>query len=257
MVAIVAIYCLTCQIINFLILLSVAVLDHFHHHVIAMTLDHNSLPAVHGFADQILDLPKGKLATLKTYLAMPVPPQIEDRPLPAGLHLEPLNAKDHARYRSLFAKIGENWLWFSRLLLDEAGLQKELACSGHHAYALVRTNPQNGMKCDVGLFEIHHTTGSHPNARTESELAFLGLAMRERGLGLGPVLIRKALHAACLEGATRLTVNTCQLDDPRALGFYQKMGFRIEKLALEILTDPRHLGLYPKDSAPHIPLAPL
>ena len=35
--------------------------------------------------DQIIDLPKGKLVTLKTYLAMPVLPQSEDPSLPDGL----------------------------------------------------------------------------------------------------------------------------------------------------------------------------
>lgn len=211
----------------------------------------------HDFADQILDLPKGKLATLKIYLGMPVPLQTDDPALPDNFHLEPLEAKDHARYRAVFAKVGENWLWFSRLLLDETRLQHELARKGRNAYALVRRNPQNLMFDDVGLFEIHHGTGVAPNTTDESELAFLGLGMSERGLGLGPVLIQKALHAARMHGAKRLTLNTCQLDDPRALGFYQKMGFTVEKLALEILTDPRHLGLYPHDSAPHIPLAPL
>lgn len=212
--------------------------------------------AFNDFADQIIDLPKGKLVTLKTYLSMPVPHQSDDAALPEGFHLEPLGTKDHVRYRALFAQVGENWLWFSRLLLDDAGLQNELGRKGHHAYALVKTDRQSQKHRDVGLFEIHHATGGQPNPSNESELAFLGLDLDIRGLGLGPLLIRKALHAAHLKGAKRLCLNTCQLDDPRALEFYQKMGFKVEKLALEILTDPRHLGLYRKDTAPHIALAP-
>lgn len=207
--------------------------------------------------DQIVDLPKGKLVTLKTYLAMPVLPQSEDPSLPDGLHLEPLGAENHQRYRALFAHVGENWLWFSRLLLDDEALQRELKQGGRQAFAVVRTDHPRQKSRDIGLFEIHHGTGTHPAPRNESELAFLGLEMNERGMGLGSILIRKALHAARVAGATRLTLNTCQLDDPRALRFYQKMGFTVEKLALEILTDPRHLGLYPVKSAPHIPLAPL
>ena len=207
--------------------------------------------------DQIIDLPKGKLVTLKTYLAMPVLPQSEDPSLPDGLHLELLGAENHHRYRALFAHVGENWLWFSRLLLDDEALQHELTHSGRQAFAVVRTDQREQKRRDVGLFEIHHATGAQPDPHTESELAFLGLDMNERGLGLGPLLIRKALYAAYKTGAERFTLNTCQLDDPRALGFYLKMGFTVEKLALEILTDPRHLGLYPKHSAPHIPLAPL
>lgn len=208
-------------------------------------------------SDQIIDLPKGKLATLKTYLAMPVLPQCEAPPLPDGLHLELLGAENHQRYRALFAHVGENWLWFSRLLLDDEALQHELKQGGRQAFAVVRTDQPRQKSRDIGLFEIHHGTGAHPDPQNESELAFLGLDMNERAMGLGSILIRKALHAAKVAGAKRLTLNTCQLDDPRALGFYQKMGFTVEKLALEILTDPRHLRLSPKKSAPHIPLAPL
>jgi ribosomal protein S18 acetylase RimI-like enzyme len=208
-------------------------------------------------SDQIIDLPKGKLVTLKTYLAMPVLPQSEDPSLPDGLHLELLGAENHQRYRALFAHVGENWLWFSRLLLDDEALQRELNQGDRQAFAVVRTNQPKQKSLDIGLFEIHHGTGTHPDPQNESELAFLGLEMNERGLGLGPILVRKALYAAYKTGAKRLTLNTCQLDDPRALGFYQKIGFKVEKLTLEILTDPRHLGLYPEKSASHIPLVPL
>lgn len=205
----------------------------------------------HSFADQIIDLPKGKLVTLKTYLGMPVSHESMDIPLPDGYALERLDASDYARYRALFAKVGQNWLWFSRLLLKDAQLQQALSHPDCHAHVLTY-----GGK-DVALFELHHNKGPHDHPETETDLAFLGLAMAERGRGLGSCLVRKAHYQARLNGAQKLTINTCQLDDPRALGFYQKMGFSVEKLALEILTDPRHLGLYPKESAPHIPLSPL
>ena len=205
----------------------------------------------HSFADQIIDLPKGKLVTLKTYLSMPVSLESRDAPLPDGYAMERLGASDHARYRALFAKVGENWLWFSRLLLKDAALQKALSDPHCHAHALTYGGE------DIGLFELQHHTGPHDHPETETDLAFLGLDMAARGRGLGSCLVRKAHHHARLKGARRLTINTCQLDDPRALGFYQKMGFSVEKLALEILTDPRHLGLYPKESAPHIALSPL
>ena len=206
---------------------------------------------LHSFADQIIDLPKGKLVTLKTYLSMPVGDDSADIPLPDGYALQRLGASDHARYRALFAKVGENWLLFSRLLLKDAALEKVLSQPHCHAHALTYGGE------DIGLFELQHQTGPQDHPETETDLAFLGLAMAARGRGLGTCLVRKAQHLARLKRAQRLTINTCQLDDPRALGFYQRMGFRVEKLALEILTDPRHLGLYPKESAPHIALCPL
>ena len=203
------------------------------------------------FADQIIDLPKGKLVTLKTYLAIPVSDTVTDSPLPNEISLERLGPADFIRYRALFAKVGENWLWFSRLLLNDSQLAQTLSNPHCHAYVLTQAGE------DRGLFELQHHTGPHETPEQTTDLAFLGLEMAMRGQGLGPILVRKAHSMARLQGAQRLTVNTCQLDDPRALGFYQKMGFTVEKLALEILTDPRHFGLYPKESAPHIALSPL
>ena len=203
------------------------------------------------FADQIIDLPKGKLVTLKTYLAMPLSNESTDSQLPAEVTLERLDQTDFVRYRAIFAKVGENWLWFSRLLLNDSQLMQALSNPHCHAYVLTQAGE------DIGLFELHHQTGPQEHPEKASELAFLGLAMPVRGRGLGPLLVRKAQYWARQHGAQRLTINTCQLDDPRALGFYQKMGFVVEKLALEILTDPRHLGLYPHESAPHIALSPL
>jgi ribosomal protein S18 acetylase RimI-like enzyme len=188
--------------------------------------------------------------TLKTYLSMPVSDECADAALPDGYALKRLYASDYARYRALFAKVGQNWLWFSRLLLKDAQLQQALNHPHCHAHVVTYGGE------DIGLFELQHHTGPLDCPETESDLAFLGLDMAARGRGLGTCLLRMAHHQAKLNGAQKLTINTCQLDDPRALGFYQKMGFSVEKLALEILTDPRHLGLYPKESAPHIALSP-
>jgi hypothetical protein len=52
----------------------------------------------------------------------------------------------------------------------------------------------------------------------------------------------------------RIIVHTCQMDDPRALGFYRASGFVPYQLALEVMDDPRAIGLYPADCAPQIPL---
>ena len=202
------------------------------------------------FDDQIIDLPSGKLATLKTYLKMSLKSGLTDCPLPGGFTFERLNGSDLCRYRTIFTKVGQNWLWFSRLLLDDSQLAQLLNNPLCHAHALVYKGHS------IGLFEIHHQTSETENASKTSDLAFLGLDMPMRGQGLGRILVQKAKYLAQIHGSETLTVNTCQLDDPRALGFYQKMGFKIEKLALEILNDPRHLGLYPPESAPHIALSP-
>ncbi len=46
------------------------------------------------------------------------------------------------------------------------------------------------------------------------------------GGGLGKMLLQTAIAEAWYRGIDRMTVNTCTLDHPRALGLYQAMGFR-------------------------------
>jgi GNAT superfamily N-acetyltransferase len=57
-------------------------------------------------------------------------------------------------------------------------------------------------------------------------LAYFGLVPEAVGQGLGRFLLETAVHLAWdRPGATRLTVNTCSLDHPRALPLYQRAGF--------------------------------
>ena len=52
-----------------------------------------------------------------------------------------------------------------------------------------------------------------------------------------------------------MILNTCTLDHPAALAFYQKRGFAITHSEVDIVDDPRLVGLLPRDAAPHVPLA--
>ena len=59
-----------------------------------------------------------------------------------------------------------------------------------------------------------------------ADLAYFGLAPQVTGSGLGKFLLGTAVHTAWdRPGTGKLTVNTCTLDHPRALGLYQRMGF--------------------------------
>jgi GNAT superfamily N-acetyltransferase len=57
------------------------------------------------------------------------------------------------------------------------------------------------------------------------DIAYFGLAPEMIGRGLGSWLLGTAVHAAWDGSITRMTVNTCTLDHPRALPTYQKWGF--------------------------------
>lgn len=58
------------------------------------------------------------------------------------------------------------------------------------------------------------------------DLAFFGLVPQAMGRGLGAWLLGCAIHMGWdRAGVTRMTVSTNTLDHPRALAFYQRMGF--------------------------------
>lgn len=58
------------------------------------------------------------------------------------------------------------------------------------------------------------------------DLAYFGLTPDFVGGGLGDWLLGTAIHMAWDEAPEKLTVNTCTLDHPRALPFYQRWGFQ-------------------------------
>ncbi len=188
------------------------------------------------------DLPAGKLATLVTHLVMTASPGEAGEP-PAGTALERMTGRDAERYAAIFRAVGEPWLWFSRLLMPRPELVGILDAEETLAFAVTLQGR------DVGLLEL-----SFAEAPASAELAFLGLVPDCTGRGLGAWMVRTGAALVFDAGIQRFTVHTCQLDDPRALGFYRRMGFVPCKLSVEILDDPRLTGLYGADAAPHIPL---
>lgn len=59
------------------------------------------------------------------------------------------------------------------------------------------------------------------------DLAYFGMVPEAVGKGLGGALLQTALAKGwARDGVTRMTVNTCTLDHPRALDLYRRVGFR-------------------------------
>jgi GNAT superfamily N-acetyltransferase len=190
----------------------------------------------------ITPLPAGHVATIKSYLARPVPAAPETPELPAGIALAPLGGREVARYRALFTTLGERWLWWSHLMLAPEELAVLLDHPGLEACAVVRGGR------DIGLLELDF------RELPVADLAFLGLIEGETGQGLGTALIANALAAMARRGARQATVNTCTFDSPHALGFYRRHGFAVTGQAVEIVPDPRLCGLLPMSAAPHVPI---
>ncbi|MFD0464219.1 GNAT family N-acetyltransferase [Microvirga aerilata] len=150
--------------------------------------------------------------------------------------------EDRRRYRALFRQVGEPWLWFSRAVMPDDKLAGILNDPRVEAYAL-----RDGTS-DVGLLELDFRSGD------EVELAFFGLVPGHIGRGAGRFLMNEAIGRAFARPIRRLFVHTCTLDSPGALPFYIRSGFTPYRRDIEVVDDPRLLGLFPLEAAPHIPV---
>jgi GNAT superfamily N-acetyltransferase len=186
-------------------------------------------------------LPDGELAAVVTYLEMRTPTEPEIPPSPLSLKRVDVPQPEH--YRDLYRLIGAPWLWFSRLLLDDAHLA---AIIQHPKVELHAVLNENGA--EVGMLELD-SREAH-----ECELAFMGLIPELSGKGHGRWLLAEAVRRSWREGVDRVHVHTCSLDHPAALSAYRRAGFAPYKRAIERFPDPRLLGVLPKDCAPQIPL---
>lgn len=189
-------------------------------------------------------VPAGYLASVVTFLEMRVrPPRRASPVVNNALSLQRFSGSDLPAYRALFAAVGERWLWFSRLALDDTSLKAILDDVAVHAYA-VRSEAA-GV---IGLLELDF------RAVGSCELAFFGVLESQVGQGVGRWLMEQAMELAwTAPGVSCVHVHTCTLDHPAALPFYVRSGFSATGRAVEVAPDPRALGLLPMIAAPDVP----
>jgi GNAT superfamily N-acetyltransferase len=183
----------------------------------------------------------GELAAVVTYLEMQKAPELALSKSP--LSLQRLREPSPADYRALFRRVGAPWLWFSRLVMDDAKLAAIIQHRDVELYAVIDAA---GAQC--GMLEVDFREPG------ECELAFVGLVPELSGKGHGRWLLAEALRLAWRDGIERVHVHTCSLDHPAALSAYRRAGFVSFKRAIEIFPDPRLLGILPRESAPQVPL---
>jgi GNAT superfamily N-acetyltransferase len=187
-------------------------------------------------------VPPGQIATVVTSLDMIRAPR--PRPLaPSPLRLVRWPSPDPAKYRALFRRIGEPWLWFSRLVMDDAELGRII---GDPAVEIFAVLDRQGI--EIGFLEIDFR---EPNT---AEIAYLGFVPELVGKGHGRWLMGHALGLGWRKDVKRLWVHTCTLDHPSALGFYRAQGFTPFARAIETFDDPRLTGILPREAATQIPL---
>ena len=89
-------------------------------------------------------LPKGHSANVATFLEMMERPAL--RPAPKGeFKLERMGAADTDRFGALFLAIGQDFMWFSRLLLGEEQLAAIIGDPNVFCYALVKDGADIGL----------------------------------------------------------------------------------------------------------------
>lgn len=188
------------------------------------------------------EIPDTKIAVVVTYLEMTERPVSRLAPDRSDVKLEPWAEPDVATYKSLFRSIGEAWIWFGRLTKDEAELDTLLREPQRENYLPMRDGKP------VGTLELNFADPENV------ELAYFGLVPEAIGGGLGRWLMAQAIDIAWSRPETkRLWLHTCTADSPQALTFYQGCGFIPYKRSIEVADDPRILGLYSSDTAPHVP----
>jgi GNAT superfamily N-acetyltransferase len=190
----------------------------------------------------ISDLPAGTLASVVTYLEMKAPPPIKGLETPPGLRLLRHDAPDVEWYRALYRLVGDDYLWFSRLMWDDSALAAHLASDRVEVWSLQKQG------VDLGRLELEWMQDG------DCELSFFCLSKELIGAGGGRWLIEHATARAFSREISRFFVHTCTLDSPQALGFYMRSGFVPYGRAVEIAEDPRLTGLIPKTAAAHVPL---
>ncbi|MBI6629260.1 GNAT family N-acetyltransferase [Pontibaca salina] len=192
-------------------------------------------------ADGLHDVPPGKVAAVVTHLEMRRPPAL--RPAPTDLAIRRVTNPDLDWYRSLFRRVGGyDWLWFSRLNLDDDALRTIITDPNVEIWPISKDGAEEGF------LELDFRT------RGTCELAFLALAPALIGTGTGRALMNYAITRAWARPISRFHVQTCTLDSPRALEFYRRSGFTPTRQQVEIADDPRLTGKLPLEAGPHVPL---
>ena len=191
--------------------------------------------------DGYSDIPAGKIAAVVTHLEMtarPAPPRD-----PAGAwSLRRVETPPLDWFRDLYRRVGEEWLWFSRIRMPDA----ELSAIIHSPLVEVYALEHEGR--DEGLLELDFRDAG------QCEIAFFGVSAKLIGSGAGRWLMNRTLELSWSRPIARVWVHTCTFDHPTALAFYRRSGFRPFRRQIEVAEDPRLDGSAPRDVARHVPI---
>src|SRR5258708_4348127 len=124
-------------------------------------------------ADGYTDLPPGKIASVVTFLEMRERRLARLEAAPAGLSIRRVQQPALYWYRRLYRAVGTEWLWFSRLRMNDQQLAAIIHDPRVHVYAV-----KDGQE-DKGLLELDERSGS------EIEIGYFGVTGDLFGRGVG------------------------------------------------------------------------
>ena len=166
-----------------------------------------------------------------TYLSMDHDPGFAAPGFPDGYRLDHAPDAPYWYFLSLYRAVGRDWEWQDRL----AQTEERVRAFAEHPAVEVWTLQSRGFP--QGFYMLDFRT------RSDCDLAYFGMVPEAVGGGLGKRLLQSAIAEAWSRGIDRMTVNTCTLDHPRALGLYQAMGFQARRTEVRTRVLVRDRGL--------------
>jgi ribosomal protein S18 acetylase RimI-like enzyme len=151
----------------------------------------------------------------RTYLEMRDPSELQGaRSDDPRIRVEQVRECSSSFFRYLYVEVGRNYHWIDRLPWTDEDVARHLQQAENSLWVMTYDDETAGYfelrKCEDGSIEI----------------AYFGLLQRFLGRGLGRHLLTCATEQAWADGANRVWLHTCTLDDPAAMPNYLKRGFR-------------------------------
>lgn len=162
-----------------------------------------------------MNLAKAMVEVTRTYLEMrevsELRPARSDDP---RIRLEQKRDCSPALFRHLYVEVGRNYHWIDRLPWTDKEIADYLDQKEISVWVMTFAGET------AGYFELRKCEDS------STEIAYFGLFPKFIGRGLGKHLLTCATEQAWRDGATRVWLHTCTLDDKAAMPNYLNRGFR-------------------------------
>ena len=155
-----------------------------------------------------------RIPMVVTFLEMKNKPAALPPPLPKGkiAILKAEHPPVHF-YRYLYDTIGDAYFWVDRRKLNE----QQLAEIVQHPEVELFVLYVDGVPAGMAELDMRDAA--------IGQLAYFGLMPEAGGKRLGYFFLYLAVMNAWAKPISKLLVNTCTLDHPRALPLYQRLGF--------------------------------